>query len=110
MNDREPSQDAIALDQLAKSGSDLSKLHRVDFFLRFPTQEAAEVAESQLVELAFVTEAGPAKTGDEWVVQASKRMFPVESDLMGLRDKLNAIAAAGHGVYEGWRAAVVRRE
>lgn len=102
------SPDAVALDRLARSGSDLSKLHRVDFFLRFPDQEAAENAESQLRELAFATETDRGDSGNGWVVRASKAMYPVESDLIGLRDKLNVIAAEGRGTYDGWQARAVK--
>jgi Regulator of ribonuclease activity B len=101
------SPDGQSLDQLAKSGSDLTKLHQVDFTLRFPTVKAAERAELQLIGLAFTTMIERGKTANERVVQASKMMFPVESDLMGLRDKLDGIATAGKGVYEGWRAKAI---
>lgn len=96
--------DAQSLEQLAKSGSDLKKLHQFEFTLRFPTQKAAEKAELQLIGFAFAINIEPGKSGSEWVVLASKKMFPVESDLSGLRDKLNEIAAAGRGAYEGWKA------
>ena len=98
--------DGVALAQLKKSGSDLSKLHRVDFRLVFPSQEAAEQAEAQLVELAFKPETGQGE-GEEWIVVASKRMYPVESDLKGLRDKLEVIARQGRGTYTGWTASQV---
>ncbi len=101
------SPDRVALDQLAGSGSDLSKLHNVDFYLHFPTQEAAERAAVKLVALAFVNRTEPGKKAGDWVVVASKRMFPVESDLSQLRDKLNVIAAAEGGVYERWQARVI---
>jgi hypothetical protein len=103
---QERSPDGQNLDQLARSGSDLTKLHHVDFLLRFPTRIAAERAELQLIGLAFDTKIESGKTPDERVIRASKVMYPVESDLMGLRDKLEGIAAEGHGVYEGWRARV----
>jgi hypothetical protein len=99
-----PSPDAVLLEQLAKSGSDLTKLHRVEFTLHFPTQKAAERAELQLIGLAFETNTEPNKTGKDWVIQASKNMYPVESDLLGLRDKLEVIARENHGTYDGWRA------
>jgi hypothetical protein len=101
---QERSPDAQALEQLARSGSDMSKLHDFNFSLRFPTQKAAERAELQLIGLAFSTSVVQGKTADEWLIQATKKMYPIESDLSGLRDKLNAIAAAEHGAYEGWRA------
>lgn len=102
------SADAAALEQLAKSGSDLSKLHRIDFTLHFPSQFSAQRAELQLTALAFLdinVEKG--KAGNEWIIHAWKRMYPLASDLQGLRDKLELIAAEGHGTYDGWRAKVI---
>jgi Regulator of ribonuclease activity B len=96
--------DAQSLEQLARSGSDLTKLHQFEFTLRLPTQKAAERAELALMELAFATQIEPGKTAEERVLRGTKKMFPVESDLRGLRDKLNAVAATHRGVYEGWRA------
>jgi hypothetical protein len=102
----ERSPDGKLIDQLAKSGSDLSKLHQFDFTLRFPNQGTAERADLQLLGFAFKTKMEPGRTPEERVIQATKVMYPVESDLAGLREKLNAIAAATRGVYEGWRAKV----
>lgn len=100
----ERSPDAQAIDQLARSGADLSRLHEVEFLLRFPSQLAAERAELQLMGLAFATRIEPGKTAEERLLRGSKKLYPVESDLAGLRDKLNDVAAAGKGIYEGWRA------
>lgn len=102
----ERSPDGKLIDQLAKSGSDLTKLHQIDFTLRFPTQNAAERAELQLIGFAFATRVEPGKTPGERVIHATKVMYPVESDLQGLREKLNAIAAESRGVYEGWHAKI----
>jgi Regulator of ribonuclease activity B len=108
VNAQEPTPDAMALEQLAKSGSDLSKLHHVDFILRFPTLEAANFVVPRLLEFAFVIETKPTKTGHDWLIYASKTMYPIMPDFLSLRDKLEAIAAEGHGTYEGWRAKVVK--
>ncbi len=99
------SPDGKGLEELAKSGSDLSQLHQVDFFLHFPTQKAAERAAARLEGFAFSTKVERGKSG-QWVVQGTKVMYPVESDLSGLRDKLNAIAAEEHGAYDGWQARI----
>lgn len=104
MADQQRSADGKLIDELAKSGSDLKKLHDVDFYLHFPSQEAAERASEKLVELAFSIELEQPDGEDHWVVRASKVMYPVESDLMGLRDKLTLVAREGEGTYEGWRA------
>ena len=105
---QEPSPDRMRIDKLVKAGSDVSKSHHIDFYLRFPTQQAAEKAETKLISLAFATSVERTKAGSEWLVVASKVMLPVEPDLSGLRDKLNYIAAADHGVYEGWETKVVK--
>ena len=101
---QQPVADAQGLQQLAKTGSDLEKLHQIDFTLRFPSQKAAERAELDLMAFAFSTKIEPGKTAEERVIKATKRMFPIESDLTALREKLDAIAAKGRGSYEGWRA------
>lgn len=106
----EHSTDGKLLDELSKSGADLEQLHRFDFFLRFPTQKAAQQAEFKLIQLAFVdTLIEPADGGNAWKIQASKNMYPVESDLQGLRDKLEVIAREGKGTYLGWRAKAIVR-
>lgn len=102
----ERSPDGKLIDQLSRSGSDLTKLHQIDFALRFPTQQAAERAELQLIGFAFTTRMEPGKTAEERVIRATKVMYPLESDLQGLREKLDAIAAQMRGTYEGWKAKV----
>lgn len=102
--------DEQSLEQLARSGSDLEQLHQFEFTLRFPTQKAAERAELELLGLAFDTRQERGRSVDEWLLRGTKRMYPVESDLRGLRDKLDAIAAAGKGTYVGWTARVFVRK
>ncbi len=101
------SPDKVALDHLASSGSDLSKLHHFEFLLHFPTQKAADRAASKLLPLAFETKVERGKSDADWVVRGGKRLYPIESDLNGLRDKLNAIAAQERGTYDGWKAKVI---
>jgi hypothetical protein len=105
-----PSPDAKLLDQLAKSGADLSQLHRFEFLLHFPTRFSAERAEGNLIGFAFETRVEQGRTADQWTVRGWKVMYPVESDLAGLRDKLDAIAAEGRGSYEGWTAKLFVRQ
>lgn len=101
-----PTQDAVALAQLEKSGSDLSKLHQFDFLLHFPTQKAAERSTLMLEGLAFSTRVERGKSDADWLVHAVKRLYPVESDLIGLREKLDDIAHQLKGSYSGWKAKV----
>jgi hypothetical protein len=102
--------DGELLAQLARSGSDLAVLHHIDFTLRFPSRFTAEQAELKLVGLAFLdTRIEAGKTDKEWVVRGWKRMYPVESDLQQLRDKLELIAAEGRGTYDGWKAKAISK-
>lgn len=96
--------DAQGIDQLVKAGGDVSKLYTLEFTLRLPSQKAAERAELQVIGFAFATKIERGRSADERVLLATKKMYPVESDLSGLRDKLNAIAADTGGIYEGWKA------
>jgi hypothetical protein len=100
------SRDGLALAQLEKGGSDLSKLHEFDFLLRFPTQKVAERSTLMLAGLAFDSRVERGKSEAEWMVHAIKRLYPVESDLIGLRDKLEDIARQLKGTYVGWTAKV----
>jgi hypothetical protein len=97
--------DAQAYQQLKKSGSDLSKLHRLEFQLRFMSEEEVAKATASLEALAFttMTEQDP-NSANVWVVLATKVMYPVETDIVALSDKLKVIAKEGFGTYEGWRA------
>jgi hypothetical protein len=105
-----PSPDAQLLDKLAKSGSDLTQLHRFEFTLRLPSKFSAERAEVGLIGFAFETKLEQGKGAGEWILHGWKVMYPIESDLAGLRDKLDAIAAEGHGTYEGWTAKLFVRK
>jgi hypothetical protein len=100
------SPDGKLIDELAKSGSDLARLHQIEFTLRLPSQLAAERADLQLIGFAFATKIEPGRTAEERVIRATKMMYPVESDLQGLREKLDAIVAQSRGSYEGWKAKV----
>ena len=105
-----PSPDAKLLADLARSGSDLTQLHRIEFLLRFATKFSAERAEGELIGLAFETKVEQGRSADQWIVHGWKVMYPVESDLAGLRDKLDDIAAQGHGSYAGWTAKLFARK
>ena len=96
--------DAQALQQLKASGSDLSKLHRIEYVLRFPIEDDAARAVAQLEALAFMVTRERDDANDRWVVQATKRMYPVQTDLEQLSTKVKTVAAEAQGTYEGWRA------
>lgn len=102
------STDAQVLAELARSGMDLSKPRRLEFILRFQNEDDVGTAASQLEELAFTSTIEQDDADGVWAVLAAKTMYPVESDLAGLREKLQVVARQNHGSYEGWRASAAR--
>lgn len=102
---KRPMSDAEGVAQLVRAGVDVSAPVELQFLLRFPSEEDSFTAASRLEELAFSPAMEQDEARNEWVIVATKRMYPVESDLAGLRIKLNAVAKDCHGAYEGWRAA-----
>jgi len=100
--------DAQVLAQLRKAGSDLSKPHPIEFFLYAPSKEAAQRLEAQVRALHFETKVQPAAQGSEWLVLATKSMVPRQADLVSVREKFTALAAAEKGQYDGWGTPVVK--
>jgi hypothetical protein len=86
-------------------GKDADEPRRLEFVLRFPTEDGAADAASRLEELAFKPSVEHDSENEEWVLLALKTMYPRESDLAMLRSRLDAIAKEGGGKYEGWHPA-----
>jgi hypothetical protein len=101
------SMDGKTLVQLAKAGSDIKKLHNIDFFFYFPTQDEAEKAAPKLAALGLSTKMDRAAKGSNWVIHGTKTMVPSEVELERLRRSFDEIATAQSGDYDGWGAEVV---
>jgi hypothetical protein len=67
---QEQSPDAKGLEQLLKAGSDLAKLHRFEFTLRFGTKFSAERAAGELLGVAFESKVERGKSDSEWLIAA----------------------------------------
>ena len=98
--------DAEVLEQLSAAGSDLSKEHRLEFFLVLPTESAAREAATQIRSMGFEAEAVAATPEASWVCLASKSMAPHLQTLKALRTQFDAIAASLGGEYDGWGSPV----
>lgn len=99
--------DEAVLTELNKVGSDLSKPHGIEFFLYLPSEADARQAAEQLTVDGFEVEVSQAAEGSDWVCLATKTMVPNLADLQQIRLKLERIAAATGGVYDGWGSPVV---
>jgi len=88
--------------QLQKAGSNLSLPHKIEFFLYFPTQQAAEESASKVVSKGFQVEVKNAATGSEWLCLATKKMIPSLQNLQEIRVYFDKLTASLGGNYDGW--------
>ena len=103
--------DARLIDQLRKRGSDPFKPHDVDFFLAFPTREAAEALAAQLDAEGFETDVvDTPENGDlRYSLHAHKSMQLTVPDMQALSRRLTDAAKEKGGRYDGWAAKPVPR-
>jgi len=97
-----PDLDESVLVQLKKAGSDLSKPHKIEFFLYFPSQSVAERAALRVREAGFQVEVRRAPKGNDWLCFATKTMVPELSALQEIRRDFSSLAASLKGEYDGW--------
>jgi hypothetical protein len=101
--------DADVIAQLRKAGSDLNRSHPVEFFLYFPTEDAARRVGDAMCALGFTSAIQPASSGSlDWLVIATRKMVPAVEVMRELRKDLSALSAAEGGEYDGWGTSLVK--
>jgi hypothetical protein len=103
--------DAQLIDQLRKRGSDPFKPHEVDFFLAFPTREAADELAAELLAEGFKTDVvdTPENGALRFSLHAQKSLQLTVPDMQALSRRLTDAALAREGRYDGWSAKQVPR-
>ena len=103
--------DARLIDQLRKRGSDPFKPHDVDFFLAFPSNEAAEQLAVQLRGEGFDADiVDEPENGDlRYSLHAHKSMQLTVPGMQDLSRRLTDAAKEKGGRYDGWSAKQVPR-
>ena len=101
------SPDAKVLAQLKQAGSNLEKLHPIEFFLYFPSSEAAERAAAKVRDSGFAAIVKRAAKGSEFLVLATKTMVPTEAELINIRKEFGALTRVEKGEYDGWGTPIV---
>ena len=96
--------DARLIDQLRKRGSDPFKPHDVDFFLAFPTQDAAERLAARLRNEGFDADVvdEPESGALRYSLHAHKSMQLTVPDMQELSRRLTDQAKEMGGRYDGW--------
>jgi hypothetical protein len=94
--------DDQVLKQLAAAGSDLSKPHDLEFFLYFSDEARAATACRQLTAEGYAGKVDRAAKGPQWMCFVTRRLVPDHAAMVAIRRRMNELAAAGGGEYDGW--------
>lgn len=97
-----PDDDKVVLQQLREAGSDLSKPHQLEFYLYFPTEEAAKKAAEKLEAEGFDGEMRRAPDLTRWMCLVYQQMVPELSKIAALKRRLAKLAQESGGEYDGW--------
>ncbi|MDQ3010202.1 MAG: ribonuclease E inhibitor RraB [Acidobacteriota bacterium] len=97
-----PDDDRVVLQQLREAGSDLSKPHQIEFYLYFPTEEAAGKAAGKLEAEGFEGEMRRAPDLTRWMCLVTQQMVPELSKIAALKRRLAKLAQESGGDYDGW--------
>ena len=103
---KKPDLDESVLVEFKKAGSDVSKPHKIDFYLYFPTQSVAEQAAPRIRDAGFLVEVRRAARGDTWLCFTTKTMVPDLLALQQVRRDFESLAASMNGEYDGWETEV----
>jgi hypothetical protein len=98
--ERKPTADEWGLEQLEKSGADLSAPHEVEFILSFAEETAARQAAARLESQGFETGVEP--HGEGWRCMAVKTMALEVALLKEIHGEMNELAESLRGQYGGW--------
>jgi hypothetical protein len=94
--------------QLAKAGSNLAKLHEVEFMLLFPTEAAAMSGGKDVAGDVDDVNVRSDQDQNVWTCLAKKRMVPDLDRLVRLRKRFSEVARVHDGHYDGWGTAVTK--
>lgn len=102
--------DRQVLAELLKAGADLSKATEVNYYLYFQEQHAADSAAAHAGSGPLTATVRRAGDDSAWLCLVSGQMVPTEAAIHAHTLRLVDLAKAYGGEYDGWEAAVTRRE
>jgi hypothetical protein len=98
--------DRLILEQLRELGADLNRPRHVVHYLYFPDEAGARGAAETLTASGYDADVRPPSDGIErWATIAETHTLVSEAWLSEMRPRLEAIAHANGGEYDGWEAA-----
>jgi len=103
---RKADPDEAVIKHLKKAGSDVSKPHKVEFFIYFPNKDIAEQAAKRVRAQGFEAQVQKAASGESWLCFATKTMVPDPSALQDIRRDFEKLADSLNGEYDGWGTSI----
>lgn len=102
-------QDARVIELLRNAGTNLSKPHDIDFFLTFHREADASTAAVELKAAEYnIERIARSPDGKQWEVHAKRKMVPELAAMQASTRRLQALAAAHNGEYDGWGTGAVK--
>lgn len=98
---------AHVIDFLRRAGTNVLKVHEVEFVLYFSTQQMAEAARTDIDAMGLTSKISKSAEGNQWLCLAMKEMLPIQSQIIDVSERLTAIALKYDGKFDGWGTAVV---
>jgi|SRR5215510_4373135 len=99
-------EDQRVLDQLREAGSDLSKPHAMEFYLHFPTEEAANMVALRVRSEGFQAEVKEELPGKAWLCYVTKQMVPDGTRITAIGHRFTSLANEYQGEYTGWETSL----
>jgi hypothetical protein len=98
--------DEIIVRALTESGVDLTRAQQLHFFLYFPGAREARVALRDAQRVGYDGELlDPPSEQSDWMLLLQRRMVVTRESIKAERARLDELAAAHDGEFEGWDAA-----
>ncbi len=101
-------QDAQVVEELKKAGSNMSKPHLIEFYLYFPSKEAASKVAQTLRDEGYEAQVSLGADNINWLCFATKSIVPTQEALSATGKHLEALAQQLGGEYDGWGTAIVK--
>jgi hypothetical protein len=102
------SRDTRGIDRLRKAGSDLTRPHEIEFLFYLPSRASAEKVSTRLQADGYKVSIEEGVRGPRSVLRATRSMVPLVSELQVLRLTFDELAVREGGIYDDWKAEVVR--
>lgn len=89
------------LENIIHCGGDLNKLHNVDFFFYFTSEENAYRAAAQIQKDGFEVDVHPCESNSEWLCLANKQMLLELTELNKICNYFLKLAESFGGKFDG---------